>query len=450
MTPRPRSPLFLLLWLAVLLAPAVAFAFELPAHTVSTSKQFTVFAEDRILRSRVSGFAEENKRELLSLLDQKDNWKTPILISFRKADPSKPRAAASQVTLFDTGHGMKLQIDVLLGAAPDEVALQSRLVEALLLEQAYRGKTPRQGVAYRRPPAWLVEGVTERIRRKLLGGSDQVFEALLDANHLPPLSAFLDSAPNGSFSTWTRVFRAGSLALLNQIVDLPHGRKSLRRLIDGIPESRDGALAHLEESLVSPDGSELSLEKWWSLSVAKMAAADRYQGADLDETERRLQAILQIKLKKPDGKEQSYSLKDFRAFYQADGAALALVQVRHELVELSARGNALYRGVLGEYEEVVSLLLRRKVDEVAERLMKLAFYRKDTLKRIDAIADYLNWMEGTQLSVRSNAFEGYFNAAREVDAWRSRRSDPVTAYMDLVDRALPPAEEEPAAVAQSP
>jgi len=443
-----RSPLHLLLWLCAAVGPVCAFEF--PAHSVSTSQQFTVFAEDIVVRSRVAGFAEENKEELLSLLGMRDNWRTPILISLRKADPSAPRAKASQVTLFDTGSGMKLQIDVCLEAAPDDIALQSRLVEALLLELAYREKSPRHGQAYHRPPAWLIEGVTERIWRKMLGGSPEVFETLLDANHLPPLATFLESAPTGLASTWTRVFRSGSLALLDQIVDLPNGRKSLVRLIEHIPESEGDAMAELQSTLVSVGDSEAALEKWWSLSLAKMAAANRYQGSSMAETERRLSEILTMKLKNLKGEEQTYQLEEFRKFVKEDGAKAGFGRMSGELVQLSARGNALYRGIVNDYNEIAGRLARRKTRGLEERLTKLSEYRKEMRMRIDDIADYLNWMEGTQLSVKSSAFEGYFNAANELERWRSRRSDPVTAYMNLVEKTLPPPAEMPGTVAQEP
>lgn len=444
------SPLHLLAIVSIALASAQAF--ELPAHSVSTTQQFVVFAQDVTLRSRVAGFAEDNKRELLKILGTKDEWKTPILINFQRPDPSQPQLKASQVTLFDTGSGMKLQLDVQLGANPDDVALQSHLIEALLLEMAYRNRAPQHGEAYRRPPSWLIEGITERIRRRILGSSPQVFEALLAANRLPPLANFLNSAPNGPASTWTGVFRAGSLALLEQLVGLPHGQKSLRHLIDTIPESDGDQIARLRESFGSLGDSEEALEKWWSLSVAKMAAADRYMGSGVSETEARLQEILQLKIADPKGEPEQFELKDYAKFLRRDSARPALATMNNELIELSARGSALYRSIIGEYSQVAERLLRRKTRGLDEKLAELQKYRTAMLKRVDEIADYLNWMEGTQIQVRSQAFDGYFKVADELEAPPGRRHDPVTTYLDLVEKALPPPEVRqaiPAAVAQT-
>ncbi len=442
-----RFPLHPLALLGVLLALPTARAFEFPAHSVSTSKQFIVFAEDLTLRSRVASFAEENKAELLSLLDTTDDWQTPVVVNFQKPDPSRPGRRPAQVTLYDTGTGMKLQIDVTLGANPDDIALQSRIVEALLLEMAYREQSPKQGEAYRHPPAWLVEGITERIRRKMLGGTPQVFEALLAANRLPPLATFLTSAPNGQASTWTQVFRAGSLALLDQLTDLPHGRKSLRRLIDGISRSNGDAVALLHESFETLGDSDEALEKWWALSVAKMAAANRYQGDDVAGTEARLAEILQFDLTNPKGEVETFALEDFAKFARRDAAKEPLARMSNSLIELSARGSALYRGIVSDYSEIVTRLARGKTRGLEKRLADLRTYRTAMLKRMDEIADYLNWMEGTQMQVRSAAFAGYFKAADEIDAWRDRRTDPVTAYVDLVEKALPSPDPRPAAVA---
>ncbi|HEY2139391.1 MAG TPA: hypothetical protein VGH00_04870, partial [Chthoniobacterales bacterium] len=50
-------------------------------QSVSTSRQFIVYGTDLGTRGAICDFAEQTKRELLSLLAQRDNWTAAIVIN---------------------------------------------------------------------------------------------------------------------------------------------------------------------------------------------------------------------------------------------------------------------------------------------------------------------------------------------------------------------------------
>ena len=52
----------------------------------------------------------------------------------------------------------------------------------------------------------------------------------------------------------------------------------------------------------------------------------------------------------------------------------------------------------------------------------------------DKIADYLNWYEATQFGTRTNAFDSYLKAAKEVSREETHRFEPITRYLDLIEK----------------
>ena len=56
------------------------------------------------------------------------------------------------------------------------------------------------------------------------------------------------------------------------------------------------------------------------------------------------------------------------------------------------------------------------------------------VKRREAIADYLNWFEATQVKDQSGAFDEYFRAARQAErAQAVHRPDSISTYLDEMD-----------------
>ena len=62
----------------VLVAISTAAAAE---RSISTSRQFVVYGADVRLRGAVCDLAEQTKRNLLSLLGQRDEWRIPFVIN---------------------------------------------------------------------------------------------------------------------------------------------------------------------------------------------------------------------------------------------------------------------------------------------------------------------------------------------------------------------------------
>lgn len=422
------------------LGPGARGAHPLP-KSFSASRQFVVYAADGKVRGAVGSVGEETKAGLLQALSLPDKWKLPIVVDLRYPDARGPGARpASRLFLAQTGVGLKVELDLLLGDAGRENRIRDELVRALLLEMAYRdhGALP-PGVSYSLPPPWLVEGISAYLENQENGVAASLFAALLPASQALSLEEFLNRNP-ASFDTTSRaVYRAYAFTLIRLLVqELPGGKAGLVSYIHDLPgmamdaDREAGALrSHFPELAATAE----SLDKWWSLTLARVAASDQFQAFSLEESDRRLTAALTFPGPPNDaGKDltpRTYTLAWYRDFLAIKDRKRLLEPVQNGLLELSARAHPLLQPVVGEYQWILASLLRGKTGGVDERLQKLDALRADTLTRKTSIDDYLNWYEATQMKSASGAFDAYFRAARQLGTAReTRRPDAISTYLD--------------------
>jgi hypothetical protein len=132
-------------------------------QSISTSRQFIVYGTELSLRGAICDFAEGTKRELLTLLDQRDEWTTAIIINAHYPQANLPELPRLKIDVGQTGFGLKLQLDLMVKSEVSRPELRRELLRALLLEMMYRGqpKIPA-GAVYSLPPDWLLDGIPAR------------------------------------------------------------------------------------------------------------------------------------------------------------------------------------------------------------------------------------------------------------------------------------------------
>lgn len=419
-------------------AVAAAAGADLLPKSFSRSKQFVVYAAEGAVRGGIGSIAEETKAGVLQALNAPDRWKLPIVVDLRHPEASMPNARPpSRLLLGQTGAGLKVELDLLLGEAGRDNRIRDELVRAILLEMAYRDHAALPaGQTYNLPPAWLVEGISAYLENEENGVSASLFAALLPSSQTLSLEEFLSRNPAAMDSTSRAVYRAYAFTLIRLLVqELPGGKAGLAAYIHDLPglamESERGAGAlrnHFPELASSAD----SLDKWWSLSLARVAASDQYQALSLEETDRRLTGALTFQAPPPPGRDtgpRTRAIADYREVIGLKERKRILAPMQQALLEVSARANPLARPAVEEYQLIVAELIRGKTGGVDERLKRLAGLRAEALTRKTSIDDYLNWYEATQMKTASGAFESYFRAARQIKA-EVRRPDPVSTYLD--------------------
>ena len=416
----------------VLALCASAGPIDLRERTTSASRQFQVYSTDFSLRSQVASFAEDVKASVLTLFGEADRWKYPIIITLDKACTERMREAPVDFVVAQVEEGFKVEIDVHVGENPADVNLQKHLVHALLLEFAYRNKPEgiHGGLAYNDPPWWLVEGALQMFRKSRTGVDPDVYKRIIDINKLPSLEQLLADRPEQVGGTTAEAIdQACAMCLLQLLTDQPSGKANLTRFVRHLPDSNGDRVAELLRDFPSLASAQ-SLQKWWTLNLARLSATDRYQGLSPEETDAQLVTLLQFDI--PTGKKdekKSFGIADFDEYLKLPGSKAVLAANEGAVLSLSTHANALFRSVLTEYQEIFSQLQRGKTHGIKDRLAKVEHYRSDVLKRTSDIADYMNWFEATQMQTRSESFEGYLNAAKDLDQ-PAKRNDPVSKYLD--------------------
>ena len=404
-------------------------------QSVSVSKQFVIYCDDVAMRIAVSSFAEQTKSGILDLFGQTDHWKIPVVITFLREDATQPNRPISEVRLLRVEGGYKIELNISLGGDLVKARFQQQLVRALLLEMEYRNQAVAQGdQSYIEPPQWLVEGIAIYLHNRDTQVDVDVYKALLDNNHIPPVADFLSQDPSGMNSASLKLYQAYASSLLQLLAGLPNGRVCLSAYVRDLPLGEDAPTADLIKHFPALGGSEESLEKWWTLSLARISASDRYKGLSLQETDRQLSAMLKIVIPTgSNGETKMFAIEDFKQFVKLPQAPSILANTVVGLEGLQAQANPLFRPIVAEYQVVVTDLQRGKTRHADERLKNVANYRQLILTRMDQIDDYMNWIEATQMAGRSDSFDDYMRTANQLSIESPKRDDAISRYLDAVE-----------------
>src|SRR5438552_18494668 len=78
-----------------------------PEHSTSPSRQFVIYGAHAQVRGAISGVAEQTKANLLGLLRQRDDWKTPVVANLQPQQAKVPETPAPDRRLRQPGVGTK-------------------------------------------------------------------------------------------------------------------------------------------------------------------------------------------------------------------------------------------------------------------------------------------------------------------------------------------------------
>ena len=417
---RPFFPVSCIL--LCLLARAHSAAFVAPERSLSTSRQFLVYGVDVRLRGVICDLAEKTKRDVLQLLRQPDEWTTPIVIDAQYPQANLPERPGAALSFAQTGFGLKLQLALTI--APD-IALRDvrrELLRAVLLDLIYRHETnlPAES-AYVPPPDWLVEGIPAEQSGDLA--------AAVFARKPLSLAEFLEQRFDLLDHSGRALYRAYSCLLVKMLTERPGGRERMARFIADLHAGGNDRMAdlllHFPE-LISAGAAE----KVWTLNLAQLAVAQPAQSLNVRETEEKLDGLLGAK-----GFDFASAGQNNRgelpALLRQVSAKAKLARCGLELEILAGRANLIYQPVISEYAQIALYLARGKTKGVRDRLARVREQRRSAAKRIQEMADYLNWFEATQSVEPSGVFTDYMKAATAQP--ERRRRDPISIYLDVLE-----------------
>src|SRR5438477_10298568 len=198
-----------------------------PEHSKSPSRQFVIYGADAKARGAISGLAEQTKTDLLGLLRQRDDWKTPVVVNLQSQQSNLPELPPADLRFSQTGFGIKLQLDLTISKNVDVSLVERELLRAILLEMVYRNQQHiTAGALLVEPPDWLIDGVLALAPRRDRG---PLIEAL--GNPEKPLA--LDKClrqRSGVFASSVRTgYRAYAFALVQMLLDGKNGGAQLAK-----------------------------------------------------------------------------------------------------------------------------------------------------------------------------------------------------------------------------
>jgi hypothetical protein len=396
-----------------------------PEHSVSPSRQFSIYGGDAALRGVVSGLAEQTKSNLLTRLRQRDNWKAPILINLQPSQPNLPEAPAADLRFTETEFGLRLQLDLTISRDPDASLVERELLRAILLEMIYR-KEPHitVGSPFVEPPDWLIDGVLA-----LAPGRERadLIQALAAADKSLPLEKFLRQRPELLDSAGRMLYRAYSFALVQILVETDNGADRLGQYVAHLSRASNDPLADLKAQfpLLRDDS-----EKTWNLRLSQFRQLQRFQLLTFAESERGLDELLRVNISEAKKPVKLASLDELVQRKTSPNEKIALSHVSRDLLLFVAQANPVLRPIAREYQQIVALLARGKRRGVAKRLLRLETTRQELAARMSDIDDYMNWFEATQMKRGSGNFTSYVKALDQSQLTAPRRRDPLSIYLD--------------------
>ncbi len=405
------------------------------AHSTSTSRQFVVYGTEVRVRGAMCDLAERTKSHLLQVLALRDNWKTPLLINLDYPQINLPEMPLSHLEFSQTGWGLKLQLNLLVTTELNGREVQRELLRAILIQMIYRQRIGLLvGSRYTVPPDWLVDGILQLAPGYDTDEGAQLLETMVATDKIARVEEIVKQRRDLLEPPSRKIHDAYSMALLQLLIDSPNGRPKLVQYITDLPEAPNDAMADLRAHFPAILGH--SSRKWWSLSVARLSASDRYEILTAAETAQRLDRLMRISIPGPDGKARDYALGDYAAFLKLPAARGALGQVSQQFLLLAARAHPAYRSIVQECYDLTLLLGRGKTRKLAERLARLARDRMMIERQGRDIDDYMNWFEATQLKTMSGAFSEALETASATEEAPSRRRDPISVYLDSMEASL--------------
>jgi hypothetical protein len=401
-------------------------------QSISTSRQFIVYGTDVGVRGAICDLAERTKRELLTLLVQRDNWTTAIVINAQYPRANLPESPRLRIDLAQTGFGLKLQLDLVIDSAVSRPEIRRELLRAMVLEMIYRAQPNiPAGTAYVSPPDWFLEGVPAQQSDLPRDRVAAILAVPVGAKNVLPLEKFLAQRPELLDAPARNIYRAHSFALVDLLSRAPDGPHRLAQLILDLPASSNDPMAELRSHFPGLFESD-SAESTWQKQIARLASDQPYHLLGSAETERRLDEILRMKIAHGSG-EKTYQLTQFPIFLKQKPAKRRLETLAHELRVLATRAHPVYVPIIADYAEVSALLLRGKTLDFPRRLERLQSSRKAIASQMRGIDDYLNWFEATSLSAPSGEFADYLKAAKRAAQPERSKRDPISVYLNALE-----------------
>jgi hypothetical protein len=405
-----------------------AFAGSLE-RTVSSSRQFVIYGAETRLRGAVADLAEHAKGNLLMLLQTPDQWSIPILLKLQESQANLPEIPATSLNFSQTGAGLKIQLDLLVGREMEPRTVEREILRAILLEMSYRAlPNLPAGIPYVPSPDWLIEGILA-----FRNESPATFDALDSFAARPtPLRDFLAQRPALLDSQSRTLYRASACALITILTQHEGGRAQLARYITDLPRSAADPVTDFRAHFPWFGNDPEEVEKNWDTFVKRMAAEQRFVLNTFFDTAQQLEKLRQTKIALDASGKNPLSLEQALGTSRAKINIPAARELAQRFVVLAPRAHPLLRSVVMDYELAAQSVAKKMTRGLARRVAHAAALLDQVSSRMHEVEDFMNWFEATQARTASGDFQDYVRATQS-NPVITHRHDALSVYLDSME-----------------
>lgn len=387
------------------------------------------------LRGAMSDLAERTKADLLQVLGGRDEWKTSLVVNLDFPQANLPELLPARFDFSQTGAGLKLQLNLLVSSDLQGGEVRRELLRAILIEMIYRSRSEvTAGSRYDGPPDWLVDGLLELAPGRDTEPAVRLLDSMVSSDRITPVEEIVKQKRALLDPTSRQTHDAYSMALVQLLLDAADGRHKLAQYLQDLPDAPNDPAVDLRRHFPTVLGNASG--RWWSLSVAKLSATDRYQILSAAETAKRLDRLTTVTLVDRSGAKHDYDLAQFPTYLKLPVSRGALQGLSQQFLLLAGNAHPSYHAVVQEYYQLALLLARGKTRGLFRRFTRLVSYRAVVDSQGRDMDDYMNWFEATQLRSMSGAFSEILKNAAEEDPGVPRRRDPISVYLDCIEATL--------------
>jgi len=419
----------------------LSFAQVQEGRTESQTGLLVVYGGNFKLRAALTQDGEALVEALNSITEPMKGEPNPIVIELQKPVRGKESAIARRLFPIpeNQGGGFRLQVDVRLGRGFVYVQkeLNRVLLEMILIERTLRGRGEDEVVDQVEIRPWLLDGIQEAIAWRDHRGDRRVYVSLAQTGGWLEVEKLVEAAQVSEMDALAReLFRASSGALVMALLEQSNGKAAMASYLRESAIHQGEALSLVRQHFPEVNLGRKGLEKWWALSVAKMAEKPLSEAMTIAETEERLDKILQLHLKDEKGKvvvrplEAWVEMADLVIAERAEVVRPTL----NLLTSLSYRCFPTYREVVGGYMKVLGDMAAGNPDDIDDALGNLAEFRRAEVRRMSQLEDLMDWFHLSTVDQESGEFDDYLKLKEKLREHEPSQDDPVTHYVDQMQK----------------
>jgi len=403
--------------------------------------QIVVHGSEARVRAKIVQDAEALIRNLDNLVGPAPGQSSPIVIELFPSVSGKPGVIRRELlTLPEEENRFRFQLNVRLSGPREfpERKLQRTLLEIFLIERGIRGEKSGDLPENLVLAPWLIDGIEEAIAWEKRRGERAVYAALRDNGGWMPVAKFIELQKTTSLDPLSReLFRASSGALTMALLAQPEGKQSLNSYLDEAAGFSGEPIELLRKHFPDVNLGREGLEKWWLTQVAVLAEPSLSQAMTILQTEKELEAALQLHLPNEEGRLAKHGIEAWPQVMDLEDNADRLAAVRRAsdlLTGLSYRCFPTYRSVIGGYLKVLSDLTGEERDHILEALDNLNMFREAERRRHQRLEDLLDWYHLSTVQEDSGEFDEYLELKKELNKIVVPADDPLIDYVDRAQR----------------